>query len=136
MEGEFMGFFSKLFGGGSSGGSVASGSIQSKIEKGFGLRFAGNGWAYDGRVEEKFAAQMGDPEVAFLVLKALREKLHFDKIVVLAGKPVTVVCNSQSPLCIVSALKADGIAGLIMAITSAGGKQLGEHEGAWLLQLP
>ena len=110
--------------------------IQAQIEKGFGLKLLGTDWSYNGNVEKSFSVHMGDPEIAFQVLTALKGKLQFTKVVVIASKPVNIFCNSQSPLCIVTELKVEGVVSLIETITKAGGKQLGEHEGAWLLQLP
>lgn len=137
-----MGFFSRLFGKkgrqadatqDDTGGRNSS--YEKQMGKHFGLEFRGNGWSYEGNVNQDFASQLGNPELCLAVLGALRAKLGFDQVCILAGKPVVVVCNSTPPLGIVTLLNASAIADLVVTIIKANGKQVYEYQGAFWLSL-
>ncbi len=138
-----MGFFSRLFGKKGSQADATqddaggrNSSYEKQISKHFGLEFRGNCWSFEGNVNRDFASQSGNPELCLAVLGVLREKLGFDQVCILAGRPVVVVCNSVLPLGIVTSLNASAIADLIVKITKANGKQVYEYQGAFLLRLP
>lgn len=137
-----MGLFDKLFGkkGNGTESAVSEGgrnqSYEAQLEKHYSLRHINDGWSYDGKVNQDYATKLGDPELCMAVLKALRPSLRFDQVCIVTGKPVTIVCNSAPPLCIVTKLSAKGIAELIATIIKSNGKQVFEYQGAWLLKLP
>jgi hypothetical protein len=138
-----MGFFKRLFGASASSTERPSparaiqskvSNIQPKFEQEFGLRYVGNGWSYQGKGET--FAELKDPKVVFLVLDKLRERDGFDQIVLVAGDPIAIACNSQPPMCIGTALKGDGIKDLTGALVKAGAEVIGEYKGAFLFHLP
>ena len=108
---------------------------EKQLDKNFGLRFLGNGWSFNGNVNKDFVAQLSDPALCLAVLGALRKQLHFDQVCIVSGKPVTLVCGSAQPMCLVTGLDATGIADLISTVIKANGRQVYEYQGAWLLRL-
>jgi tetratricopeptide (TPR) repeat protein len=137
---ELMRFFKRLFGGSSSTTERASSSsIQSRLEREFGLHFGDDGrYSFKGKVFEKGSGPgMEDPEVVFGVLKKFRERFQFDRIVLLIGKRSGIACNSQPPILIETALRDDGPAGTAIAEAAikAGAKLVGEYKGAFIFQM-
>ena len=106
------------------------------LERSFGLTFRGNGWSYDGHVDDSHAAVLGDPEVCLLVLKQFRAQLKFQRICVVAGRPVTLVAEAERPFCMVTSLGGAATAEVVAAVIRTGGELLGEDRGVFLLSLP
>jgi hypothetical protein len=135
-----MGLFNRLFGKNEISTEASSMKGRNKnydaqLEKYFSLRFVGNSWIYDGQVNKDFAAQLSDPKLCLAVINAIRTKLQFDQICIISANPVTIVCNTTPPVCLVTKMSGTGIADLILMITAANGKHVYEYQGAWLLRL-
>ena len=109
---------------------------EEQLRKSFSLKYVGNAWSYDGVSNSSFATHLDTGDTCLSVLQELRGKMHFGRVCIIAGNPVLIVCDSKPPLCIVTSLKADGIADLIVSVIKANGRQICEHQGAFLLSLP
>lgn len=138
-----MGFFSKLFGSQKEEATQSqpdndgrNRQYEDQLAKHFGLKFAPNGWSFEGVVNKDYVQHLGDTELCLKVLQLLQPKLGFDQICIVSSKPsVLVVCNSKTPFCMLTSLNASGISTLIATIVKANGKQIYEYQGAWLLKM-
>jgi len=137
-----MGIFSNLFGRKAcqtdavdAEGEGRNSAHEKEMSKHFSLKFHGTRWAYEGRVNQDYATQLGNPEICLAILQALRTQLGFDQICVLAGNPVSIVCNSKPPLAIVTSLNASDTATLVATIFEATRVAPFEYQGAFCLRL-
>ena len=110
------------------------------LQREFGLKSSSAGWSYDGKLNQDMAAQLVDPDLCLQVLQALRQRLHFSRVCLVAAGTVEspsawLVCDSEPPSCLVASLDATAMAVLVASVIRAHGEKVAEYRGCFLLKL-